>query len=97
LAKAEVSMAFLREFQRNGEALELARMMIEFAFDRVNLDALFGCTPIRNRAAVVFTQKCGFRKIGVAPMYCSWHGEPCDALLTVLTRAQWQADLKGEG
>lgn len=90
LAKGQVSMAFLRRFQQDETALELAKMMIDFAFDTVGLDTVLGTTPVRNRAACIFTERVGFQKIGVAQDYVSFWGEKSAALLSVMTKDRWR-------
>lgn len=50
------------------------------------LHSLFGITPIPNKVACRFIQKCGFERLGILPSGTKHLGEVCDALLTVMTR-----------
>jgi hypothetical protein len=88
---AEVSMAFTRQVQAKGGDLtrELAELMIEDGFQNCGFVALFGTTPVKNPAAIRFIDKMGFERIGVAPSFANWHGEPCDCVLSVMTKAKW--------
>lgn len=90
LSKGQVGMAFLRKYQRDDTALELARMFIDYAFDKVGVDVVLGTTPVRNRAAVLFSRKLRFREIGVGTRYVSFWGTACDAVLTEMTKDCWR-------
>lgn len=87
--KAEVGMAFFKEFQRDGLPEEFCEMCIDHGFESLNLLAMYGTTPMPNRVARFFHAKCGFTDIGVFPHYTSWQGKVCDASITVLTREEW--------
>ena len=50
------------------------------------LETLYGVTPVPNKVACRFIQKCGFEKIGILPNGTKHLGEVCDALLTIKTR-----------
>jgi RimJ/RimL family protein N-acetyltransferase len=65
------------------------RMMIAWSFDQLKLDALYGTTPERNRAAVRFSEKLGFELHGPLPNYCTWEGELCAAWISAMTKARW--------
>jgi|SRR5579872_1743823 len=96
LSKAQVGMAYFREYQRDDTALELARMSVDFAFDTVRLDVLLGTTPVKNRAACIFTERVGFQRIGIAPDYVSFWGERSAAVLSVLTKDHWGKIQRGQ-
>lgn len=50
------------------------------------LHSLFGLTPVTNRAACIFVQKCGFKKIGVLPGGMHDRGNVVDGMITVKER-----------
>lgn len=87
--RGEVGMAFLREWQHDNIPLELCSMMIEDGFTHEGLDVVFGTTPVKNPAAIRFVKKIGFREVGTAPRFVSWKGEPCDALISCVTKEEW--------
>lgn len=47
------------------------------------LKSLFGLTPLPNRAACIFIQKVGFKKVGILPGGLTYLGTTVDALITV--------------
>lgn len=51
------------------------------------LQSIYGLTPVTNRAACIFVQKVGFRKLGVLPGGMSDRGQIVDAMLTVKARS----------
>lgn len=87
--RGEVGMAFLREWQRDDIPLQICEMILDDGFLNENLVVVFGTTPVKNPLAMRFVKKIGLREIGIAPKFVSWHGEPCDALLSYVTKEQW--------
>lgn len=87
--RAEVGMAYLREWSHHNIPLELSQMMIEDGFLNENIVVMFGTTPVRNPVALRFVKKIGLREVGTAPRFVSWRGEPCDALISSVTKEEW--------
>jgi len=50
------------------------------------LDALYGLTPLSNRAATIFALKIGYKKQGVLPSGMMVNGKPEDCMISVCTR-----------
>ena len=50
------------------------------------LDALFGLTPLTNRAACIFALKIGYKKQGILPSGMMVEGKPVDCMISVCTR-----------
>ncbi len=50
------------------------------------VEALFGLTPVKNRVALLFALKCGFKKLGVIPGVIPDGDDYSPATLTVKTR-----------
>ena len=91
LYRVEVGELFLREIQNTDLPMKFSRLMLDDAFVRLHLGSAFGVTPTPNRAARRFMYAAGFAEIGQAPHFCSFNGQMCDAVLSVLTRERWQA------
>jgi RimJ/RimL family protein N-acetyltransferase len=87
--KAEVGMAFFREYQKRGIAGEFTEMLTDYAFDIPGVEALFGTTPEPNRAALIFGRRMGFTQLPPLPLYTCWEGKPCAAIVSYLTKDSW--------
>lgn len=86
--KAECGMAFVRRTPLE-DTLQLGRMSIQWAFDNLGLDALIGCTPSPNRAAVIFGQKIGFQQTTPLEGYSCFNDKLCSVVLQSMTRDRW--------
>lgn len=90
--KAELSEAFFRDWQRRSITLPLAQMMIQWLFDRSDLDYLFGTTPEKNPMAVRFMKALGFGHTREPiPHYTCWKGEPCGVYVSWMDAARWRS------
>lgn len=86
-------MGFFRR-QKDDPALDLVmygQMMIEWAFDHLNIDAMHGVTPAKNRAALAFSRKCGFNLSGPIEAGTVWKGELCDVYMSSVTKKRWRS------
>lgn len=88
---AEVGMGFAKSVQGMDSRItrELAEMMLDDGFTHLDFIALYGTTPVKNLAAVRFIDRMGFERVGRAPCFANWHGSPCDAILSVMTKERW--------
>lgn len=87
--KAETGMVFLKKWQHSGIPVELAEKMLDCSFGPLGRDVLYGVTPVRNRAALLFSRKLGFKQTEPLPKYGSWHGEPTDIVMSYLEKGTW--------
>lgn len=91
--KLDVGMCFSRSAQSlNSEmALEFSELAIDDAFQAEDLKllAMYGTTPSRNLAAIRFLRRLKFTECGRLPNYCTWEGQPDDAVISALTEQQW--------
>jgi len=85
-ARANSGMAF---FRKQGNLVLFAQMMIEWALDHLNIEAMHGVTPAKNRAAVLFSRKCGFQIVGPLDAGTVWDGEICPVYLSAMTQERW--------
>ena len=85
----DTSEVFFREFQSIGITGDAGQALLEFAFTKCNMDAIYGVTPSKNLAAVRFMRWMGFTAFGPIPELCCWNGENCDGWISVLTRSAW--------
>jgi len=76
-------------------SLELARTVTDHILEKWErndggnyLDSIVGLTPTTNRAACIFVQKVGFRKVAVIPSGIEDRGRIVDAMMTIKTRGE---------
>lgn len=62
--KIQLGYALLKNFWGKGFATELTKAGISFAFDKLNLDILYGVTEIKNVASQKVLLKSGFKNAG---------------------------------
>jgi RimJ/RimL family protein N-acetyltransferase len=87
--RCECGMVFFREWQRDHIPEELTEKTMDYAFGPCGIDVLYGITPVRNRAAILFSRRMGFKQTAPLPMYGSWHGEPEDVVMSFLTKEEY--------
>ena len=75
------------------ERIDIGRMGARHILTRVNpetgeyfLDALYGLTPLVNRAARIFALKIGYVRQGTLPSGLMHMGKPEDCMISVVTR-----------
>lgn len=90
-ARADLGMAFLRESESQDNRLMAAQMMIQWAFDHLDIDVVCGMTPAPNRAAVWFSQTLGFQVIGPLDGHTVWKGELAAVYLSSMTKSRWES------
>lgn len=84
-AKAEVGFGFF-DGGSVFEKVRLVRMMVDWVFEHLDVDAIFGITPEPNRSAVAFIKRVGFDIVGPLPAYATWGGELCGAYVSCITK-----------
>ncbi len=85
--KGEIGMAFFREVKNT---LEYGKLMTTWAFENLNVHALFGTTPAPNRAAVLFVRRMGFQMFGPVEAFATWEGKLCSVWISVMTKEKWE-------
>jgi len=73
--------------------IKIGRFAAEYSLTRKRpdtgeyfLDALFGLTPLTNRAACIFAMKIGYKKQGILPSGMIVDGKPEDCMISICTR-----------
>lgn len=94
--RADIGIAFLKRFQRRALTVPAARQFLEFAFEQVKLDAVFGTHAVEGRAGIALAQSLGFDLTPELPFYTHYHGKATSAVISSLTRGRfWQMGGKG--
>jgi hypothetical protein len=88
--KGECAMAFFPEIPF-AEKLGLGRLMIDWAFENLNLTTLFGITPAPHKRALTFARLLWFDLYGPIPGLSAWRGRNSAAYTSVMSRAQWES------
>jgi RimJ/RimL family protein N-acetyltransferase len=89
--KAELSEVFFKDWQRRNVTLPMAQMMIQWLFDRSDLDFLYGTTPEKNPAAVRFMKALGFGHTREPiPNFTCWQGKPCGCYVSWMDAERWK-------
>jgi hypothetical protein len=83
--------AFFREFWGKPEAEVLGMLGLAFAFQEFRVEAIHGMRYADNRQTVKFSQKYGFRDIGVHPRWELRRGELVDAVSSCLLKEDFEA------
>ncbi len=79
------------QYWNQGIATAVMRARTEFAFNRLNLVALYTEVFSPNTASLRATQRAGYREYGRRPFARFVDGQYVDAWLGVLSRDMWQA------
>jgi len=96
--KGEVGMAFFRKTEHR-LTVDGSKLMLEYVFEELDFDVLYGTTPEQNPAAVAHARRLGFDIHGPVEGYCTWQGKPCGAMISSITRERWNTmeDFDGRG
>ena len=88
--KGEVGFVFFRKWQQVKVPLVATRLMIDYCFDVAGVDIVVGTTPVKNRAALIFDRRLGFTQLPAIPNFTTFQGEPCDAVISYMTKPAWR-------
>jgi len=79
----------------SAERIEIGRQAIAHMFSLTHpetgepiLDALYGLTPLSNRAACIFALKIGYKKQGILPSGILVDDKPMDCMISVCSRKE---------
>lgn len=96
--KMEVGFGFFRQYHRDPALIVSAtRLMIEFAFRYLHIDAMFGTTPEKNLPAVRMAKRIGFEMHGPVSHFTAWDGAPCGVYISSMSRPRWESIKKSGG
>lgn len=87
--KSEIAMGFFRAQQVKNLNLRFGRLMLRWVFDNLDIDVLFGTTPVQNHAALRYSKQIGFSLHGPIPSYTTWKGELTSVWVSMMSREQF--------
>jgi GNAT superfamily N-acetyltransferase len=93
-ASARIHHFVLPDYRTPQITTQLARFVLQYFFEQRGFYFLWGKTPMKNRAAIIFALRTGFtRRPGLS--YMMYEGQVCKAVETVLTREVWAGGRNG--
>ncbi len=88
-ARAELGFALGRAHWGHGYVRAALPVLLDFAFDRLELQRVHADTDPRNLAAIRVLERLGFAREGLLRQHYRVQGEPQDAVVHGLLRAEW--------
>ena len=85
-----VGMGFFRGITDLDRLLGYAQLGVSWCFDRLKADVLYGNTPAKNRAALIFGRRLGFQQTNPLEAGCIYDGELSSTVYSSLTKEKWQ-------
>ena len=86
-ANAEIGYTLSPAHRGRGYAVEAARAVLGYAFDRHEVALVRAVTDTRNAPSIAVAERLGMRLVGT--VRTSFKGEPCDEHTYEITRAVW--------
>ena len=87
--RGEVGFGYFREYWGRGIPLALTRLMVQYCFEELNLDALYGSIPVSNIFGRKLAREIGFTEVGPLPIWSQWRGVRCDGMLVHLAKESY--------
>ena len=81
---------FFREYWDHHTTDEAARQAWKFWFNDPSVHAVLGVCPSLHVAAMRYNKRIGLKEVGRITGAHLFKGQPCDAILFEMTRAQWE-------
>lgn len=78
-----------KEHKGKGYGIEITKMLLEIAFEEMNLNSLFASATVENFPSIKVLEKCGFKKIGIRREYNYIDGEFMDEIFFDLTKKEY--------
>lgn len=88
-SRSTIHFAFFRDYQDGAWTRLAAKIMLEWTFDRTQLDLVLGYTAAPNRAMRKFARSLGFYQ-SVLPGYTTQGGKQVDCIVSSMTREMWE-------
>ncbi len=85
------------EGRGHGYGTEAAKLMLTYAFDRLNLESVHLGVNIENKAAIGSYEKAGFRREGIRRKLVYRNGRYYDVLMMSVLREEWLSNGTAQG
>ncbi|MEM7587332.1 MAG: GNAT family N-acetyltransferase [Acidobacteriota bacterium] len=92
--RAEIGFALGRSYWKRGYMMEALPMLLDFAFDELDLHRLEGDVDPRNQASIKALERLGFQREGYLRERWIVGGEICDTVYYGLLDREWRASRK---
>ena len=81
-----------RDYWGHGYGTEAKMLLIEYAFNGLDLHVLLARVSGRNQQGIAHARRCGYEQVGCIPEWYLHHGgERSDQLVFVLTQERWRS------
>lgn len=88
-SRAEYSMLIAPEYQGKGYATEAIKLLLDYAFNDMNLHQVWGEIIANNMAGLELAKKCHFRVDGIRPDFYYKCGTYYNSYHVSITKAEW--------
>jgi RimJ/RimL family protein N-acetyltransferase len=88
LTKGIGSFLFFKDFQKPMYTDQFSEMILDYWFDYLNIDVIFGVTPEPNRAALIYVKRAGFKEVGRIPNYTTFDKQVVTGVITSMTKQE---------
>jgi len=89
--KAEVGFAFFDGYSPLAK-VRFGQMMLEWAFERVNVNVCYGTTPLPNALAIRYAQLIGMKIEAQIPNFTTWKNNLCSVAISMAERDAWRSE-----
>lgn len=80
-----------REFLGKGYGTEAKMLLLDFAFNALDLHSILSQVMAYNERSLSYGKKCGYEEVGRIPRWLrTIHGERCDEVLLLVTQEKWR-------
>lgn len=81
IVRGNVSLWFFKKFWESRFPLLAARKGIEYCFEILRLNIVYGITPSENERSCAFARLVGMHECGEVPLWTFFNDKPCNAKL----------------
>lgn len=92
LRKAEASVMMFREYWQPQVSKAFGLICLSQFFNVLEMDMVYGITPVPNRLSRLFTTRLGFKQKAILPGFVSYKGQTVDAIYSAITRVEFNKE-----
>ena len=93
--RAMFGLCWFKEYRGRPEVAELGWMCLEYWFNELRIDVLFGATMETNTAAKNFARRFGFEDVGTVPKFLYRQGKLTSARVVMLEKSKFEEQVSG--
>jgi RimJ/RimL family protein N-acetyltransferase len=89
------SFVFFKDYQKPSYTDQFSEIVLDYWFNRLNVDLIIGETPEENIAAKLFVKRIGFTHVATIPKYTTIHGIVSNSTIVMMTKEEHR-QLRGQ-